>query len=285
MNTTEAKMQKDTIVKALIEFHKLAGGVVGFDSVNPYYKSKYASLGAVIDLINRHAPEVGLGWIQFPVSQDGEVGIDTILFHESGERMESRITLPISTSTSKVSKDGEVFIVPLEPAKIAQDSGSVITYLRRYALASIFGLYADEDTDAEIRHTQETGKDRKSDPVTKAVEPEKPKRPYSPELLASNLKKMSGIVKGGVSKQDRTTIAAVLSEVLGTENEIRHDVQAFLFGTPSIMDAPENMVSAGLAWLKPVYEKENKVYTLDDMSLAELIQVAEFVKAQNADQS
>jgi hypothetical protein len=98
---------------------------------------------------------------------------------------------------------------------------------------------------------------------------------------------MAEIVKvdAPVSKQDRTTIAAVLSEVLGDDTEIRHDVQAFLFGVPSIMDVADNMIASGLAWLKPVYDKESKVYTLDNMSLVELIQVAELVKAQNADQS
>jgi len=288
MNKSEAKMENDTLYKALIKFHELAGGVVGFDSVNPYFKSKYASLGAVIDLINRHAPEVGLGWIQFPVSQDGEVGVQTILIHDSGARLESTITLPIITAVTKASKDGEVFTAQLESAKIAQDTGSIITYLRRYALASIFGLYADEDTDAEIRHTQET-KGSKADPAKSQTEPEvnKSKRPYEPELLASNLKRMAEIVKvdAPVSKQDRTTIAAVLSEVLGDDTEIRHDVQAFLFGVPSIMDVADNMIASGLAWLKPVYDKESKVYTLDNMSLVELIQVAELVKAQNADQS
>jgi len=37
---------------------------------------------------------------------------------------------------------------------LAQEAGKSITYLRRYALAAILGLYADEDNDGNQPHTQ-----------------------------------------------------------------------------------------------------------------------------------
>lgn len=105
---------------------------VKFDAKNPFLKNAYASLGAVIDASRGVLAENGLALTQFPVSQEGRVGVRSILTHESGEFIEDTVTL-----------------VP-EMAKglsVNQSAGVTITYLRRYAWVSILGMYADEDTD------------------------------------------------------------------------------------------------------------------------------------------
>ena len=107
MNTYHSKEKKEITVneiknisKALVEFHKAVNCRVAFDSDNPYYKSKYASLGAVIDHISQNAPNFGLSWLQLPTAEPNSisVGVRTIILHESGESIESTVTMPINTS-------------------------------------------------------------------------------------------------------------------------------------------------------------------------------------------
>ena len=51
---------------------------------NPFYKSKYAPLGEVLDLVRPVLAENGLAVIQYPSSDDGKtISIHTMLVHES----------------------------------------------------------------------------------------------------------------------------------------------------------------------------------------------------------
>lgn len=105
---------------------------------------KFADLGEVIDTIRKVAAPNGLSFSQFPVGDSAGVGVSTILMHESGEWLSETIYLPVSEDMAK--RNG------------AQNAGSNITYLRRYALAAAFGVYADEDTDGQqpARQAQQT---------------------------------------------------------------------------------------------------------------------------------
>lgn len=112
--------------KALITFHVKIGKIKK-DAKNPFFKSSYASLSNILDTINEPLIESGLSFSQFPT---GEFGLTTILLHgDSGEFIQS-------TYEMKPVKD--------DP----QGRGSVITYQRRYALASVLGLNIDDDDDA-----------------------------------------------------------------------------------------------------------------------------------------
>lgn len=130
MNKSDSiKNLSGALTKAQAEFTR-----IDFDAVNPFLKNKYASLGAIIEHSRAVLAKYGLSVSQPTVSVNGEVGVTTILMHESGEWMESTITLALADEKGKSS---------------AQVAGSVITYLRRYSLASILNLYSDEDTDGE----------------------------------------------------------------------------------------------------------------------------------------
>ena len=102
------------------------------NATNPFLKNRYADLGAVIEAAKPILAKNGLSVVQMPVSLDNSIGVTTMLMHESGEWLEGTIFLPIGDEKGK---------------SVAQVTGSVITYLRRYSYASILGRYADEDTD------------------------------------------------------------------------------------------------------------------------------------------
>ncbi len=98
---------------------------------NPHYRSHYADLASVWGACRAPLAAHGIAVIQSPArSENGLVTLSTTLAHASGEWMTS--------------------IVAARPAKDdAQGLGSVITYLRRYALAAMVGVTSCEDDDAQ----------------------------------------------------------------------------------------------------------------------------------------
>ena len=106
--------------------------VIKFDSVNPFLKNGYASLGAVIAGGRPVLAKNGLAVTQLTFGEDGVVGVETMLTHSSGEWISDRVSMQVGEERGKSS---------------AQVAGSIVTYLRRYSLASILGVYADEDGD------------------------------------------------------------------------------------------------------------------------------------------
>ena len=125
---------------------------IKFDSKNPFLKNDYASLGAIIAGARPVLAKHGLSVSQLTFGEDGVAGVETVLMHTSGEWISSSISMPIGEEKGKSS---------------AQVAGSIVTYLRRYSLASILGIYSDEDGDGNKPETE-----RK--PTSAALPKEKP---------------------------------------------------------------------------------------------------------------
>ncbi|WP_270996438.1 ERF family protein, partial [Listeria seeligeri] len=83
----------------------------------------------VISAVKKHAPKLGLSYIQIPLTEENKVGVKTILMHASGEFVEF-----------------DPFMLPLDK-NTAQGAGSALTYARRYTLSAAFGIASDEDDD------------------------------------------------------------------------------------------------------------------------------------------
>lgn len=95
------------------------------------YGYSYADLPAIFEKINPLLKKHGLGFTQ----TFNDTTLITTIFHtESGEKLESSISIPQG--------------VALKGMNEFQVLGSAITYLRRYALSAILGLVTDKDTDA-----------------------------------------------------------------------------------------------------------------------------------------
>jgi hypothetical protein len=127
MNTTP------TIAKlsaALLQAQK-AITFANTNSKNPHFKNTYADLSSVIDAVKPALNDAGITFLQMPTpSEDGKLHLTTRLLHESGEWIEDTATCPL-------------------PKQDPQGYGSCLTYLRRYSLAAICGLYqADDDAEA-----------------------------------------------------------------------------------------------------------------------------------------
>lgn len=126
-NNIEYRAQLNTaLVNAIAETKD-----VHADSTNPFHKNKYASLGAHLEAIKPIFQKHGLAILQFPTSSEKAIGVNTIIVHTSGASIEESICIPVADNVK------------------GQEAGAIISYLRRYALASVAGV-ATEDDDAEI---------------------------------------------------------------------------------------------------------------------------------------
>lgn len=128
--------------------------VIKFNSTNPFLKNHYADLGAIIAGTRPVLAKNGLAVTQLTFGEDGVVGVETILTHLSGEWISDRVSMQVGEERGKSS---------------AQVAGSIVTYLRRYSLASILGVYADEDGDGnKPAHAELKARDDKpqENPVT-----------------------------------------------------------------------------------------------------------------------
>lgn len=115
------------LAAALAKAQAEVGGVA-FDSVNPHFKSKYASLSAYLDSMVNPFTKNGLS-VSSSV-EDGDKGIylATLLLHSSGEWIEYRTPMILNKNDM-------------------QGLGSAETYSRRYRIAAIANVAADEDDD------------------------------------------------------------------------------------------------------------------------------------------
>jgi hypothetical protein len=141
-------MNKSESIKNLAAALAQAQGempAVKMNAQNPFLKNRYADLGAVIETSRPILAKHQLSISQFPTSEGERIGITSILMHSSGEWVSDTVYIPITDSKG---------------LSIAQSSGVVFSYLRRYSWAAILGLYADEDTDghASKTETKPTGK-------------------------------------------------------------------------------------------------------------------------------
>lgn len=97
------------------------------------YGYKYTDFDTVVKMIRPILSKNNIGFSQLlDTKENGKSGITTIVFHSSGESFQSWFELPT---------------VVVGKANNAQNCGASISYIKRYALCSVFGLSADEDTD------------------------------------------------------------------------------------------------------------------------------------------
>ena len=97
------------------------------DSINPHFKSKYADLASVWEACREALSSNGLSVTQMPAEfQNNIMTLVTRLSHSSGEWIEQTMTCPVGKP---------------DP----QGIGSCLTYMRRYALAAVVGVYQDDD--------------------------------------------------------------------------------------------------------------------------------------------
>lgn len=105
------------------------------DSVNPFFKSKYADLASVSEACRSALGNNGLSVAQLITGTHDAPMLITLLMHNSGEYLSSDAPLLLAK-------------------KDAQGLGSAITYQRRYSLAAMVGVIQDDDDGNAASHQE-----------------------------------------------------------------------------------------------------------------------------------
>lgn len=128
---TAAKKGK-TLAEALAQFQADLPQV-DLDSVNPHFKSKFASLANITKKVLPELSKHGFSYSVGSFVDNGLLVVDAHLIHESGG-----------------SRSFQFPITETQPQKI----GSAITYAKRYAIQALTGVVADEDDDGNAASQQ-----------------------------------------------------------------------------------------------------------------------------------
>lgn len=144
--------QIDKLAAALAKAQAEIKGAVK-DSANPFFKSSYADLQSVWDAIRQPLVSNGLCVIQTTATNAaGGLELITTLAHSSGQWIEGRC--PANGVKQVKVRQGNEVITVVEPSIEPQAIGSALSYMRRYSLAAIVGVYQTDDDGeaAQARH-------------------------------------------------------------------------------------------------------------------------------------
>ncbi len=113
------------------------------------YTFAYAPLDSILGAVRPVLAKHGLAVTQLLTArEDGQPALETRILHSSGEQL------------------GGVFPLPAAVAMMtAQEIGSLLTYLRRYALVALLGIATEEDDDGN--HATGNTATRKKKPAAK----------------------------------------------------------------------------------------------------------------------
>lgn len=128
--TTNNSMYQD-FIKAQKEFKPVL-----LNRTNPFHKSRYADLGSHLDSVMAALNNNNFSLIQKTHECESGVCVETILYHESGEKISGGML--------------RVPVIKNDP----QGHGAALTYARRFSLGSLLSLYGEEDNDGN-EHIQE----------------------------------------------------------------------------------------------------------------------------------
>ena len=150
------------IAKAQAELENVERG-----GTNPHFHSRYTQLGAVLDEVRPKFAKHGVAILQHAVNGVGSnVGIVTRLAHSSGQWIESSL-----------------YVAPT--SFDAQGAGSVISYLRRYALMAVAGIGPDDDDgEAAVGRPQEVARRIPNGATRVAIPPPPPSPPSNVSPLS-----------------------------------------------------------------------------------------------------
>ena len=179
--------KKKTLVEALAAFQADLPDVK-FDKVNPAFKSKYATLEAVTKAVLPKLAENGFAFSVGSFVDNGLLVVDAHLIHETGE-----------------SRSFQFPVTETNPQKV----GGAITYARRYALAALTGIVADEDDDGNAA----------SAPAPKAVQQAQARKaPVRPAEKAGSARDKIRTEWIDTGKSDRDAVNRLTEAVKSEEN-------------------------------------------------------------------
>lgn len=174
--------QSESINELAAALAKAQGAMkpAGKSAENPFFKSKYADLPAIVSACRIALAENNLAVVQRTDFDEARTFIETVLMHGSGQWISARY--------------------PVNPVKNdPQGMGSAVTYARRYSLAAIVGVVSDDDDDGNAASGKTTNGSgvKAAAPVSKPAPVEPPHDPETGEVGPHAIPKGGTVVEWG----------------------------------------------------------------------------------------
>lgn len=204
-NSSETSKFQPSVVTALSKV-QYALTSISPNKKNAFLKYEYADLAKVMDALRPLLKDADLVVHQSPSTgfydQKFYVRITTHVIHaETGHALTSSVSIPVKDATNP------------------RDVGAAITYLRRYAIACMFGIVTDEDKDGETslneRQYSSSPSPAKAKPAqkkTEAIDDEPPKGMLTKEDAAEVFE-----LAKNACKHTGATVKKVLKEYYNVE--------------------------------------------------------------------
>lgn len=126
----------EQINELALAMSQLLGEIKDAERDTKAYNYKYADLSQILGIVRPLAAKHGIAFTQHPGNEGAYISLTTHIAHKSGQWMQSTVSIPADAGKNA-----------------AQSAGMVISYLRRYAIASIFGI-GQADDDGHASETQ-----------------------------------------------------------------------------------------------------------------------------------
>ena len=190
---------------------------------NPHLRNSYADLTSVWDACRDALTDNELSLSQLPTTElvDGTlvVGLTSMLMHSSGEYVSTRMHAPAIGNRG---------------VNDLQAMGSVITYLRRYALSAMVGVATGDDDDGNgggnAQQRQQTPSKQRKPVVKKAMQPQKPngsnkKADAAPQIITeSQLKSLHAAGRGFYGDEWETKRGELVAHITKNRTSSRKDL-------------------------------------------------------------
>jgi hypothetical protein len=171
---------------------EMGGAVKG--EANTFFKNKYADLSSIIKVIKPSFANNGLSYSQFPITSENRIGVETVIFHSSGQFVSNEFTMNV-------------------PKADPQSAGSVITYCRRYALQAVAGVPAvDSDAEEFMQTIRETKPEPKETKKRIGKHGEESKWDMIPDNATLRKKGLSGRTLEELSLDELDTLAGIATK-------------------------------------------------------------------------
>ena len=138
-------------------------------ATNPFHKNSYAPLQDILAYVRPLLAQHKLAVSQLLHSDGDDIGVTTMLMHDSGEYIAETATISVQSEKGK---------------SHAQLAGSNVTYLRRYALAAVLGIASEDDDDGNAGLQRQ----RESKPAQKPAEHKQAASPKQQQDYSQYLK-------------------------------------------------------------------------------------------------
>jgi hypothetical protein len=233
----------DTLVAALARAQAVMPAI-SKNHTNPHFQSRYADIADVLAVVRPVLAKEGIAITQTTRITDAGCELVTCLL-KGDDRLESAM--------------------PLQIDQKAQDLGSRLTYLRRYALCALVGVAAEDDDDghaasqaptrtrtATVRPTAremdarpgkplEDGSKPCSDAQRNFIADLADKQGWSPDERTLVFKKIAGIVADPMTSATAKALIPELKRIAKRELVVEWDAE----GNPQVVTAVEAAIADG----------------------------------------